>query len=145
MFLFTRARRNLFYLPKFCHCMHRSLNVIRGCLRFSCRTRWLSVLSAIFLTLLASQELLAQQNRAPFLEPVTRHELVIGEILDLVVRPFDPDGVVPSLNLLEAPSGTTLTDAGNGARRLQWRPDSCLLYTSPSPRDATLSRMPSSA
>ena len=25
------------------------------------------------------------------------------------------------------------------------RPDSCLLYTSPSPRDATLSRMPSSA
>ena len=27
-----------------------------------------------------------------------------------------------------------------------WRPDdSCLLYTSPSPRDATLSRMPSSA
>ena len=26
-----------------------------------------------------------------------------------------------------------------------WRSDSCLLYTSPSPRDATLSRMPSSA
>ena len=26
-----------------------------------------------------------------------------------------------------------------------WVPDSCLLYTSPSPRDATLSRMPSSA
>ena len=25
------------------------------------------------------------------------------------------------------------------------RPDNCLLYTSPSPRDATLSRMPSSA
>ena len=25
------------------------------------------------------------------------------------------------------------------------RPDPCLLYTSPSPRDATLSRMPSSA
>ena len=26
-----------------------------------------------------------------------------------------------------------------------WSPSSCLLYTSPSPRDATLSRMPSSA
>ena len=26
-----------------------------------------------------------------------------------------------------------------------WSPDGCLLYTSPSPRDATLSRMPSSA
>ena len=28
---------------------------------------------------------------------------------------------------------------------LRWLPSSCLLYTSPSPRDATLSRMPSSA
>jgi len=80
--------------------------------------------AAIILTLLASQELLAQENRAPFLEPVTRHELVIGEILDLVVRPFDPDGVAPSLNLLDAPAGTTLSDAGNGSRRLQWRPNS---------------------
>ena len=29
-------------------------------------------------------------------------------------------------------------------RRMRWT-NSCLLYTSPSPRDATLSRMPSSA
>ena len=33
---------------------------------------------------------------------------------------------------------------GEGAVRISWPPD-CLLYTSPSPRDATLSRMPSSA
>ena len=39
----------------------------------------------------------------------------------------------------------------SGTFRLSWRPSSvvgenvCLLYTSPSPRDATLSRMPSSA
>ena len=32
----------------------------------------------------------------------------------------------------------------NTARTL-WRDNTCLLYTSPSPRDATLSRMPSSA
>ena len=31
-----------------------------------------------------------------------------------------------------------------GERRYTWA-ESCLLYTSPSPRDATLSRMPSSA
>ena len=30
-------------------------------------------------------------------------------------------------------------------RKMQERIDDCLLYTSPSPRDATLSRMPSSA
>ena len=28
---------------------------------------------------------------------------------------------------------------------IHWEANSCLLYTSPSPRDATLSRMPSSA
>ena len=40
------------------------------------------------------------------------------------------------LNILESrfPQGT-----------LTWKSTSCLLYTSPSPRDATLSRMPSSA
>ena len=38
----------------------------------------------------------------------------------------------------------TLHKAGNIAAGFDnWRP--CLLYTSPSPRDATLSRMPSSA
>ena len=31
------------------------------------------------------------------------------------------------------------------ALRNRWRRQACLLYTSPSPRDATLSRMPSSA
>ena len=29
--------------------------------------------------------------------------------------------------------------------RMKWWREACLLYTSPSPRDATLSRMPSSA
>ena len=34
---------------------------------------------------------------------------------------------------------------GQDERRMQVRAYNCLLYTSPSPRDATLSRMPSSA
>ena len=45
-----------------------------------------------------------------------------------------------SLQPLERGYGTTL---GNALRRVLLT--SCLLYTSPSPRDATLSRMPSSA
>ena len=36
-------------------------------------------------------------------------------------------------------------DYGAEMLRMKDRHDSCLLYTSPSPRDATLSRMPSSA
>ena len=37
-----------------------------------------------------------------------------------------------------------LADAGARVIKVE-RPEGCLLYTSPSPRDATLSRMPSSA
>ena len=44
-------------------------------------------------------------------------------------------------------NGTTYTTSGIYTKTLQTVNgcDSCLLYTSPSPRDATLSRMPSSA
>ena len=41
--------------------------------------------------------------------------------------------------------GLRIIPFGNGAERILKNNDICLLYTSPSPRDATLSRMPSSA
>ena len=47
-----------------------------------------------------------------------------------------------------APNGTTMAVFLSGARPHELQADllrDCLLYTSPSPRDATLSRMPSSA
>ena len=40
---------------------------------------------------------------------------------------------------------TVFTLANYGKENLKYKRYSCLLYTSPSPRDATLSRMPSSA
>ena len=39
----------------------------------------------------------------------------------------------------------TDTEKENKGRVVRMHPKGCLLYTSPSPRDATLSRMPSSA
>ena len=39
----------------------------------------------------------------------------------------------------------TITDLANNTTTCQTQVEICLLYTSPSPRDATLSRMPSSA
>ena len=110
--------------------MYRILNLSSWYQQSFLRAGLVSRCAAIILTLLASQELLAQENRAPFLEPVTRHALVVGEILDLVVRPFDPDGVASGLNLLDAPAGTTLSDVGNGSGRLQWRPNSSQTGTS---------------
>jgi len=67
-------------------------------------------------------EVVAQENRAPFLEPASRHELAEGQILDLVITPFDPDGVPPSLSLLNAPSGARLETVGGGSHRLIWAP-----------------------
>ena len=60
-----------------------------------------------------------------------------------------PDGTTverPARNLSGRPTTITLTKNGN-----VWEPNAsgtitgCLLYTSPSPRDRTRSRMPSSA
>ena len=42
-------------------------------------------------------------------------------------------------------SGTLYVDSSNNRIGVNDSSPSCLLYTSPSPRDATLSRMPSSA
>ena len=62
-------------------------------------------------------------------------ELHGGEHTRIVLRP--------------APMGTGIifvrTDITDRDNQIIVTPDACLLYTSPSPRDATLSRMPSSA
>ena len=49
-------------------------------------------------------------------------------------------GIAAGLGITEAVTSPTFALAQHYSR-----PDTCLLYTSPSPRDATLSRMPSSA
>ena len=58
---------------------------------------------------------------------------------------FDKPCVVKMRNpQSQAPDGNT-KKAGFEVSLFPWMPLTCLLYTSPSPRDATLSRMPSSA
>ena len=74
-----------------------------------------------------------------------------ARILDL----NDLQSVVPTLRVsqLQNSANTSLSIRGfaNGTNNIGLEPsvalfiDGCLLYTSPSPRDATLSRMPSSA
>ena len=60
-----------------------------------------------------------------------------------------PPNVTGALHLGHA-LNNTLQDVVIRMKRMQgfnalWMPGTCLLYTSPSPRDATLARMPSSA
>ena len=76
---------------------------------------------------------------------------------DAVLAMYHDQGLIPVKTLdfhggvnitLGLPIVRTSPDHGTAfdiAGQDKARPDSCLLYTSPSPRDATLSRMPSSA
>ena len=66
------------------------------------------------------------------------HQFVIGSETDDILFDFDnePTPWEPDENATATINYTSGTTA---------RPKGCLLYTSPSPRDATLSRMPSSA
>ena len=59
----------------------------------------------------------------------------LGDSLDDTVTPFDTDGDSICDYLDDDDDNDGYTDSH----------ETCLLYTSPSPRDATLSRMPSSA
>ena len=74
---------------------------------------------------------------------VTDDELILLEpTLELDGRlPMDGNGYY-RLELNDSSNQTIHTISGTVGNTLYW---DCLLYTSPSPRDATLSRMPSSA
>ena len=64
--------------------------------------------------------------------------VIPGSYLDVVTSPYNGEFQISST------SGGTIT-TGDDTMRFPLLNEPCLLYTSPSPRDATLSRMPSSA
>ena len=57
----------------------------------------------------------------------------------------DNDGLLDELEAGDDPTDPTDTDGDNVPDYREEDSDNCLLYTSPSPRDRTRSRMPSSA
>ena len=77
---------------------------------------------------------------------VGRVEVIAEEIEEVKVNMAD----VPFMMLFDAAGKELDGDAADAEREIKYQEflaikESCLLYTSPSPRDATLSRMPSSA
>ena len=60
------------------------------------------------------------------------------EVVEILLKLSD-GGTIPILGKKAKKAGKEVDDMGRKAQ------NTCLLYTSPSPRDATLSRMPSSA
>lgn len=78
--------------------------------------------SLLLLLLLGLSLHASAQNRAPWLEPVSRHTLSPGQALDIFITPYDPDGDTASLEIINAPIGASLSDVGNGTHHLLWRP-----------------------
>ena len=78
------------------------------------------------------------QNQRLTASPLKKLGLVVTG--DLVRWQAQPHGNAKVIEVLERRGTLERTDRNGTAK-----PIACLLYTSPSPRDATLSRMPSSA
>ena len=95
-------------------------------------------------------------KKAAYQDRQVVHELNVGEFENVTVYRNLDDGEIrvsydSFSNMEEAPVDLVFKPGeiveGKGGKMLK-TPDefkACLLYTSPSPRDATLSRMPSSA
>ena len=66
----------------------------------------------------------------------------VGDFCDM---DDDNDGILDEYEFCETPDTLSFDDTQLGEDPTIESPYTCLLYTSPSPRDATLSRMPSSA
>ena len=52
---------------------------------------------------------------------------------------------LPSINLPVGPYTSYEAEVGHNGYKISYKANDCLLYTSPSPRDLSTSRMPSSA
>ena len=96
-------------------------------------------------------------NPAPIIdEAIFNRTLLDGDTVNIESGFVDPDGDVLTYTATGLPTGLSINAAtgeifgtiDNSASQNGPNSDgiyTCLLYTSPSPRDATLSRMPSSA
>ena len=75
-------------------------------------------------------------NRAAYVEQLEEMEKTFNVMLRQLPNKTDIESLLVDLSQTSVASGLDVE---------YFKPDTCLLYTSPSPRDATLSRMPSSA
>ena len=92
---------------------------------------------------------MAEQEKEEFLDEVEESELDQDELIDIDAEAAELeklDEVTAERDDYRDRFMRALADAENARKRADKdRKEACLLYTSPSPRDRSLSRMPSSA
>jgi len=62
------------------------------------------------------------ENRAPYFEMIGAQQLLSNVPFEMVVRPVDPEGIAPALQVVNAPAGATFADNLDGSRTLRWTP-----------------------
>jgi len=62
-------------------------------------------------------------NQVPVLDPIGSRTVVEGQLLDINITSFDPDGTTPTLTATGLPSGASFTDNGDATGTLNWTPD----------------------
>ena len=65
----------------------------------------------------------AGQNQVPYFEGLASQSLTVGVPFEKVIRPVDPEGIAPALQVMGAPAGVTFDDLGDGTRLFRWTPD----------------------
>lgn len=80
----------------------------------------LCVFSGPLLAAFLSSHALANQN--PYLNFIEDQSTSVGESLEFLVHPVDPDGVVPGVFTMDLPLGAQFLDNGDGRRRFVWTP-----------------------
>ena len=64
----------------------------------------------------------AGENQAPYFEGLASQSLTVGVPFEKVIRPIDPEGIAPALQVMGAPAGVTFDDLGDGTRLFRWTP-----------------------
>ena len=83
-------------------------------------------------------------NRAPYFEGLTNQVVALGQTLEFVVAPKDPDGDVPGMFPDRLPARSSFKDNFDGTRTLSWRPfpvdtgDFWITFTALDSRDSSI-------
>ena len=83
-------------------------------------------------------------NRAPYFEGLINQTVVLGQTLEFVVAPKDPDGDVPGMFPDRLPARSSFKDNFDGTRTLSWRPfpedtgDFWITFTALDARDSSI-------
>ncbi len=69
-----------------------------------------------------ASRLVVSDNQKPFFVPVSDASVQVGQRVSFRVKPVDPEGIAPSLQIMNAPRGAMFGDNGDGSRQFVWTP-----------------------